>query len=163
MMDSPKRIPIFVLRLIALGAAVTAAILMFSAHDTAHVFNMTFEAKYTNSPTFKYFLIINAVASVYSLLVLCCPTNTSMARFLLVMDLIILLLLDSAISSNVAIGQVGRNGNSHAGWLPICNQVPKFCKQTTAAVIGGFVASLSYLFIVLCSFHNEVNLLPPKD
>lgn len=52
-MGFAQRIPMCLLRLLALAGAVTAAVVMFTSRDSAHVFNMTFEAKYTNSPTFK--------------------------------------------------------------------------------------------------------------
>lgn len=52
-MTLAKRIPIFLLRLLALGAAVTATVITVTSKDTAQVLNMKFEAKYTNSPTFK--------------------------------------------------------------------------------------------------------------
>ncbi|CDO99544.1 unnamed protein product [Coffea canephora] len=160
-MTLAKRVPIFLLRLLALGASVTAAVVMVSARDSAQVFNMTFEANYTNSPTFKYFVIINAVAGGYTLIVLFCPSKVSLFRFLLVSDLIVTLLLDSSVSANIAIGQVGKHGNSHAGWLPICNQVPKFCNHVAGALIANFVASLAYLVILLYSLHIVLNLPKP--
>ncbi|GFP96335.1 CASP-like protein 1c1 [Phtheirospermum japonicum] len=64
-MSLSKRIPIFVLRLLALGATISATLIMVTSHDTAQVFNMKFEAKYSNSPTFKYFVLMNAIASDY--------------------------------------------------------------------------------------------------
>ncbi|KAL3519759.1 hypothetical protein ACH5RR_017908 [Cinchona calisaya] len=161
-MSLAKRVPIFLLRLLALGATVTATVIMVTAHDSAQVLNMTFEAKYTNSPTSKYFVIINAVASGYTLIVIFCPSKISLLRCLLVLDMIVTLLLDSSISANLAIGQVGKYGNAHAGWLPICNQVPKFCDHVTEALIAGFVASLAYFVILLYSFHNVFNLLTVK-
>lgn len=52
-MGFSERIPILVLRLVALGASVSATVIMVTSHDTADVLNMKFEAKYTNTPTFK--------------------------------------------------------------------------------------------------------------
>lgn len=49
----------FLLRLLALGAAVSATVLMVTSHDSAQVFNMKFEAKYTNSPSFKSVHIVS--------------------------------------------------------------------------------------------------------
>ncbi|KAI5657076.1 hypothetical protein M9H77_25869 [Catharanthus roseus] len=161
-MGFAQRIPMCLLRILALGAAVTAAVVMFTSHDTAQVLNMTFEAKYTNSPTFKYFVIINAAASVYTLIVFFCPAKNTLGRFLLVSDLIVTLLLDSSVSACLAIGQVGKNGNEHAGWLPICNQVPKFCDRVTGALIAGFVASIIYFIIILLSLHNVFNIFTIK-
>ncbi|CAA0825110.1 CASP-like protein 1C1 [Striga hermonthica] len=104
----------FVLRLIALGATVSAALIMVTSRDTAQVLNVKFEANYTNSPTFKYFVLINAIASVYTFILLFFPLKTSYRHLILALDLIMTLLLDSSISSCIAIGQVGKKGNSHA-------------------------------------------------
>nr|GMD60601.1 uncharacterized protein LOC109189836 [Ipomoea batatas] len=47
----------------------------------------------------------------------------------------------SSISTCLALGQLGEKGNSHAGWLPICGQVPKFCDHVGGAMIPGFAAT----------------------
>lgn len=52
-MTFAQRIPVFLLRLLALGGTVTAIVVMITSHDSAQVLGMTFEAKYSNSPTFK--------------------------------------------------------------------------------------------------------------
>ncbi|CAA2958899.1 CASP 1C1 [Olea europaea subsp. europaea] len=162
-MTLAKRIPIFLLRLLALGAAVTATVITVTSKDTAQVLNMKFEAKYTNSPTFKYFALINAIASGYSLIMLFFPSKSSCGHLILVFDLIMVLLLDSSISACLAIGQVGKKGNGHAGWLPICGQVPKFCDHVTGALIAGFLAAIIYFLIFLYSLHNFLNLFNLKS
>ncbi|KAK6133421.1 hypothetical protein DH2020_032820 [Rehmannia glutinosa] len=151
-----------VLRLLALGATLSATLIMVTSQDSAQVFNMKFEAKYTNSPTFKYFVLINAIASGYTFIILFFPSKSSYGHFILVLDLIIALLLDSSISACLAIGQVGKNGNSHAGWLPICGQVPKFCDHVKGSLIAGFVAAIVYFLILLYSLHNIINLFTLK-
>ncbi|CAA2999740.1 CASP 1C1 [Olea europaea subsp. europaea] len=106
-MSLAKRIPIILLRLLALGAAVTATVIMVTSKDSAQVFNMKFEAKYTDSPTFKYFALINAIASGYTLIMLFFPSKNSCGHLILVFDLIMALLLDSSISACLAIGRAG--------------------------------------------------------
>ncbi|GER31631.1 CASP-like protein RCOM_1174750 [Striga asiatica] len=162
-MGLSKWIPMFVLRLIALGATVSAALIMVTSRDTAQVLNVKFEAKYTNSPTFKYFVLMNAIASVYTFIMMFLPLKSSYRHLILVLDLIMTLLLDSSISSCIAIGQVGKKGNSYAGWLPICGQVPKFCDHVTGALIAGFVAAIIYFLILLYSLHNVINLFTLKN
>ncbi|CAI9756480.1 unnamed protein product [Fraxinus pennsylvanica] len=162
-MNLAKRIPIFLLRFLALGAAVTATVIMVTSKDTAQVLNMKFEAKYTNSPTFKYFALINAIASGYTLIMLFFPSKSSCGHLILVFDLIMALLLDSSISACLAIGQVGKKGNSHAGWLPICGQVPKFCDHVTGALIAGFLAAVIYFLIILYSLHKFLNIFNIKS
>ncbi|GFP98300.1 CASP-like protein 1c2 [Phtheirospermum japonicum] len=146
------------LRLLALGATVSATVVMVTSHDSAQVFNLKFEAKYTNSPTFMYFVLMNAIASGYTLILLFFPSKSSWGHLILVSDFIITLLLDSSISACLAIGLVGKNGNSHAGWLPICGQVPKFCEHVGGALIAGFVAAVAYFLMFLYSLHNVMNL-----
>lgn len=68
------------------------------------------------------------------------------------------LLLDSSISACLAVGLVGKNGNTHAGWLPICEQVPKFCDHVKGALAAGFVAAIAYFLVILYSLHNVMNL-----
>ncbi|KAE9452582.1 hypothetical protein C3L33_15519, partial [Rhododendron williamsianum] len=158
-MAMAKIIPTFLLRLIALGATISATAVMVTSHDSTTVLNLKFVAKYTNSPTFKYFALTNAIASGYGLTTIFLPSKTSLWRLLLVLDLVILCLLDSSISAALAIGYVGKKGNTQAGWLPICGQVPKFCDHANAALICGFVATIVYFLLVLYSLHSAVNLL----
>lgn len=68
------------------------------------------------------------------------------------------LLLDSSLSACLAVGLVGKNGNSYAGWQPICEQVPKFCDHVVGAIIAGFIAAIAYFLVVLYSLHNVMNL-----
>ncbi|XP_052201991.1 CASP-like protein 1C1 [Diospyros lotus] len=154
-----KRIPTFLLRLTAMAATISATIVMATSHDSSTVLNLKFDAKYTNSPTFKFFVISNAIASGYTLITLFLPSKSSFWRLVLVLDLVILCLLVSSISAALAIGYVGKKGNSHAGWLPICNQVPKFCDHVTGALFSGFAAAIIYFLLLLYSLHNVINLL----
>lgn len=63
------------------------------------------------------------------------------------------MLLCSSISSALSIAQVGKEGNSHAGWLPICSQVPKFCDRVTGALVAGFIAAIIYVILILSYVH----------
>ncbi|KZV37149.1 hypothetical protein F511_15069 [Dorcoceras hygrometricum] len=162
-LDYRGRIPMLVLRLVALAATVSATLIMGTSHESAEYFGIKFEANYKKSPAFKYFVIMNAIASGYTFILSFVPAKTSYGHFVLVLDLVMTLLLDSSISACLAIGQLGKNGNSNAGWLPICSRVPKFCDNVTAALVAGFVASITYLIIVIYSLHNLINLLTLKS
>ncbi|KAA8519805.1 hypothetical protein F0562_014105 [Nyssa sinensis] len=158
-MTKAKRIPPFLLRLLALSATISATIVLVTSHDSAEVLNMSFVAKYSNSPTLKYFMIVNAIASGYSLVLLFVPSKSLLWHFLLVLDLVITSLLISSISAALAIAYVAKKGNSHAGWLPICGQVPKFCDHVTGALVAGFAAVIIYFLLLLYSIHNVLDLL----
>ncbi|MED6195763.1 hypothetical protein PIB30_041006 [Stylosanthes scabra] len=160
-MTKSKRVLLsIILRLLAFGATVAAMVVMVTSHDSAQVLNLTFTAKYSNDPVFKYFVIAEGIASAYSLIVLLitCSQN-SLWRLILILDLVIAMLLTSSISAAVAIAHVGKKGNSHAGWLPICGQVPKFCDHVSGALIAGSIAPILYLLIVLSSMHSVITHL----
>lgn len=69
------------------------------------------------------------------------------------------MLLTAGISAAAAIAYVGKKGNSHSGWLPVCNQFPKFCNHVTAALALGFCGALVYMFILLSAIHTVLNPL----
>ena len=65
------------------------------------------------------------------------------------------MVLTSGISAALAIAYVGKEGNSYAGWLPICGQVPKYCRHVTGAMIAGFIGALLYLLLLLYSIYTR--------
>jgi uncharacterized protein (TIGR01569 family) len=69
------------------------------------------------------------------------------------------MLLSSGISAAVAIAQVGKQGNSFAGWLPICGQVPNYCDHVKGSLIAGFIGVIIYTLILLYSIHNVLDPL----
>ncbi|KAI3440746.1 CASP-like protein [Psidium guajava] len=142
-----------VLRLLAIGATVSAAIVMGTSHERASVFSISFEAKSSDIPSFKYFMIANAIVSVYSFLVIFLPAGSSLWRLVAALDLVVTLLLTSSISAALAVAQVGKDGNARAGWLPICGQVPKYCDHVSGALGAGFAGLVLYVMILLCSLH----------
>ncbi|KAK3010247.1 hypothetical protein RJ639_010819 [Escallonia herrerae] len=158
-MSKAKSIPLFLLRLLALGATVCATIVMVTSHESTKVLNMTFEAKYSDSPTFKYFLVVNAVASGYSLIILFLSSKNLTWQLVLVSDLVITSLLISSLSAALGVSQVAKKGNLHAGWLPICGQVPKFCDHVAGALVSELIAAIFYFLLLLNSLHNTLDLL----
>ncbi|XVE88039.1 hypothetical protein DITRI_Ditri19aG0036700 [Diplodiscus trichospermus] len=160
-MGIAKRIMTILLRLLALGATVSAVVVMVTSHDSADVLNLKFSAKYSNTPTFKYYVIAEAIASGYSLIVLFLFSKSLVWRLIVILDVVIAMLLTSSISAALAVAQIGKKGNSHAGWLPICGQFPKFCDHVTGALISGFVAAIVYLVLNLYSLHAVLSPVFP--
>ncbi|KAI0492272.1 hypothetical protein KFK09_026541 [Dendrobium nobile] len=83
------------------------------------------------------------------------------SRWFAVFDVIIAMLLTGAMASAGSISQVGKKGNVHAGWLPICDEVSKYCNQIMAALISGFIGLFLYTIIVLHTITTELNPLLP--
>ncbi|OMO65160.1 hypothetical protein COLO4_31477 [Corchorus olitorius] len=161
-MAKTKRVITILLRLLALGACISATVVMITSHDSADVLNMKFSAKYTNTPTFKYYVIAEAIAAGYSLIVLFLSSKSLCWRLIVILDVVMAMLLTSSISAALAIAQVGKKGNSHAGWLPVCDQVPKFCDHVTGSLVSGFVAAIVYLVLNLYSLHAVLSPLFPN-
>lgn len=69
------------------------------------------------------------------------------------------MLLTSSISAALAIAYVGKKGNPNAGWLPICDQVTKYCNQVKGALVVGFISVIIYMLLLLYSIHRVLNPL----
>ncbi|TKY59267.1 CASP protein 1C2 [Spatholobus suberectus] len=158
-MTKTKTVLTLFLRFLATGATIAAVIVMVTSHDSAEVLNLTFTAKYSNDQAFKYFVIAEAIACGYSLIVLFTCSQNSLGRLFLILDVVIAMLLSSSVSAALAIAHVGKKGNSHTGWLPICGQVPKFCDHVTGALVAGFAAAIIYLLLIVSSLYSSQNPL----
>ncbi|VAI70850.1 unnamed protein product [Triticum turgidum subsp. durum] len=125
-----------VLRLVAAVTAAAAAIIMVTSRETTSLFGLEIEA--------NFFVVAYAVACVYSLLVILVPPGGAASRLVVMADV-----------------AVGRNGNEHAGWLPICEQVHGYCNQVMGALIAGFVALVVYFLIIMHSLHAVTDTMCP--
>jgi uncharacterized protein (TIGR01569 family) len=67
---------------------------------------------------------------------------------------IIGMVLTGAVAATGALAEVGKNGNTHAGWLPICGQVHAYCSRVSGALIAGFAALVLYFLIIMYSLHE---------
>ncbi|XP_068345609.1 CASP-like protein 1C1 [Pyrus communis] len=154
-----KRLCTLVLRLMAVGATLLAAIVMVTSHQRTSIFGISFEVKYNHTPAFRYFVIANAIATVYGFLVIFLPSKSQLWRLVVALDVVITILLSSSISAALAIGTLGKNGNSYAGWLPICGQVPKYCDRVKGALISSFVGLIIYVLLLLYAIHTVLDPL----
>ncbi|CAM8984920.1 unnamed protein product [Rhodiola kirilowii] len=154
-----KRLPISLLRALALSATLAAAIVVATSREKVNLFGLTLEAKYSDTPSFKYFVIANIIASVYSLAVLFLPFAGLLGELILALDVVITALLTSSIGAALAIAQVGKKGNTQAGWLPICDQVQKYCHRVEIGLITGFIGVIIYLLILLYKVINISSFL----
>ncbi|XP_020202452.1 CASP-like protein 1C2 [Cajanus cajan] len=158
-MAKTKRVLALFLRFLAIGATIAAVIVMVTSHESSQVLDLTFTAKYSDDKAFKYFVIAEAIACAYSLIVLFTCSQSSLARLILILDVVIAMVLSSSVSAAVAIAHVGKKGNSHAGWLPICGQVPKFCDHVTGALVAAFAAAIIYFLLIFSTLYSAQNPL----
>ena len=69
------------------------------------------------------------------------------------------MLLSSSISAALAIAYVGKKGNTYAGWLPICGQVPNYCDHVKGALVAGFAGLIIYMVLILHAIHTVLDPL----
>lgn len=70
--------------------------------------------------------------------------------FVFFTQLMVLLVLAGCAAAS-AIGYVGRYGNDHSGWSPICDHFAKFCKRITNSVILSYLAVFFLLMLTITS------------
>ncbi|XP_040376016.1 CASP-like protein 1C1-1 [Oryza brachyantha] len=154
--DKARWIVAVVLRVAAAGAAAVAAVLMAMSHETVTIFNMEVQAKFGYTPSLVFFVAANAAASACSVVVLLVPTAASKlaARLLLMADVVLGMVLTGAVAAAGAIAELGKHGNSHAGWMAICEQVPVFCDRVRSALVAGSVAIVLYYLLLMYSIYT---------
>uniref|UniRef100_A0A0E0DNT2 CASP-like protein n=1 Tax=Oryza meridionalis TaxID=40149 RepID=A0A0E0DNT2_9ORYZ len=150
-----------VLRLAAAAAAAAAAVVMVTSRETTSFFGIQMEAKYSYTPSFIFFVVVYAVAAAYSLLVLAVPAGSALSRLALTTDVVLGIVLAGAVAASGAISDIAKNGNSHAGWLPVCGQIHAYCNHVMAALIAGFVALAIHFVIVMYSLHIVTDVICP--
>nr|CAB3471597.1 unnamed protein product [Digitaria exilis] len=128
---------------------------MATSHQTISLLGMQLEAKFQHTPSLVFFVVANVLACAYSLLVLIVPPASPAARFSFGFCALQMagMVLTGAVAAAGAISDLGKNGNDHAGWLPICGLVHTFCDH----VKGG-----SHLRpVILCFFLLYSTLTSP--
>ncbi|XP_020698441.1 CASP-like protein 1C1 [Dendrobium catenatum] len=157
-MAKASRACALLLRFLAMAATISAAAIMATSHETTNIFSITIKAEFYQIPSFTFFVIANSISAAYSLIALFLLPAGLISRWFAV---IIAMLLTGAMASAGSISQVGKKGNVHAGWLPICDEVSKYCNQIMEALISGFIGLLLHTIIVLHTITTELNPLLP--
>ncbi|GFP85747.1 CASP-like protein 1f2 [Phtheirospermum japonicum] len=146
------------LRLSAIAATLSAAWITLSTKQTALVFGIEFDARYSYSPAFKFFAYANlivcvcTVVSLFIALILGRKMVDPIYYFYLFLhDLVMTVLLMAGCAAATAVGYVGRYGNSHSGWMPICGYFAKFCNRATAACALSYFGFFFFLILTLIS------------
>ncbi|WCJ36325.1 CASP-like protein 1F2 [Euphorbia peplus] len=137
------------LRISTFSATLASAWITLTNTQTIQIGVFTMDAKYNYSPATKFLAYANIIVSVLSLLsvMFLCVLGRyggSPARFffLFLHDMMMMSLTLAGCSAATAIGYLGKYGNEHSGWMPICDHFEKFCKK------GTFSLALSYLSLV---------------
>ncbi|TXG63513.1 hypothetical protein EZV62_010507 [Acer yangbiense] len=119
-------------------------------------------AKWQYLSAIVYFMVSNTIAYSYAAASLAYSITFLTGKFKnntailvrTILDLIILGLLSSATGAGMAVGVLGREGNSHVLWNKVCNLFGGFCREFAAALILSLVGSLVFLLLVVVAVFN---------
>ncbi|CAA0824608.1 CASP-like protein 1C2 [Striga hermonthica] len=150
-----------VLRILVIAFTLGAAIIMATSQQTVTFFGIAMDARYSYSSSFRFNLVANCVACGLTVLsvILVISLNPSKSNpnkyfYLLLHDMLSLVLLLSGTSAAMAIGYVGRYGQSKTGWMPVCDRVAKFCDKIIASIVSSFVALICLVLLTIMSAHK---------
>nr|P0DH80.1 RecName: Full=Casparian strip membrane protein 1; Short=PtCASP1 [Pinus taeda] len=150
----------FLLRLLAIGATLSAAIAMGTNNETLKFFTQFFQfnARFYNLSAFIYFVIANATVGLYLLLSLpfsifdiVRPRAAAFRVLLIFFDTVMVAVCTSGAAAATAIMYVARRGNTKTNWFSICQQFNSFCDQATGALGASFAAVVLLILLVLLS------------
>lgn len=71
----------------------------------------------------------------------------------------IVILLAGGCGAATTYAQVGKYGNSHAGWMPICDNFGKFCHKVLYSLILGYITAFCYVLLAIISA-NKARKIP---
>ncbi|GFQ07425.1 CASP-like protein 1b2 [Phtheirospermum japonicum] len=117
----------------------------------------TLVAKFQHTPAFVFFVIANGNASLHNLLMLGFSfvghkfiSFKGLAPLAIpILDLINVAIVSGGASAAAFMGQLGRDGNSHARWNKICDKFDGFCDRGGGAMIASFFGLM--MMIIVCS------------
>ncbi|KAL3636589.1 hypothetical protein CASFOL_018888 [Castilleja foliolosa] len=150
----------FILRLVAIIATLASAIAMGTTNQSLSFFTqfIRFRAKYSDLPTFTFFVAANSIVSAYLVLSLglsifhIMKSGAQKSRVILIFfDTAMLALLSAGASAAAAIVYLAHKGNTRTNWFAICQQFDLFCQRTSGSLIGSFGGMLVFILLILMS------------
>ncbi|KAL2523082.1 Casparian strip membrane protein 5 [Forsythia ovata] len=150
----------FIMRIVAVIGTLGSAIAMGTTNETLPFFTqfIRFRAAYSDLPTFRFFVVANAIVTAY--LILSLPLSIfhivkSGARatrtVLIIFDTAMMAFLTSGAFAAAAIVYLAHKGNTRANWFAICQQFNSFCERVSGSLVGSFIGILVLLLLILFS------------
>ncbi|KAL8158514.1 hypothetical protein V2J09_000051 [Rumex salicifolius] len=158
-MGKTKRVGAIVLRAVAFLATACAAVIMYTSREETQFLVFAFGIKYSHIPAFQFFFVVNAVAAVYSLLVIFLPSHSLLWKLVFALDAFMTMMLTASIAAALAVGLMFKNGNLYTGYPPVCGFVSSFCDRVTAAIVAGFLGAAAYGLLVAATVHTLLDPL----
>ncbi|MED6221239.1 hypothetical protein PIB30_052580 [Stylosanthes scabra] len=160
-----------ILRFLFFGASVSALASIVSSYQTEFVLfqgvPVLQPAKFKYSPALIYFVSAFTVSGFYGLLTTIISISLiqkpqyklKFLLHLLFWDALILGIVASATGAAGSIAYVGLKGNSHVGWIKICNVYDKFCRHlagSIAVALFGSIVNVLLIWLSAYTLHTHV-------
>ncbi|ERN06223.1 CASP-like protein 1F1 isoform X1 [Amborella trichopoda] len=147
-----------IVRSIAAITSLSATILMVTDKQSISLFGLPITAKYTYAPAFRFFTASNSIAFAYSVLSLTYlllkkaqGSGQKIGFFVFLLDLIMVVVVMAGSSGATAMAWLGKYGNPHTGWLPICGTFKSFCFRAAFSLSLSYVSFFALFLLILLS------------
>ncbi|CAA2972100.1 CASP 1B2 [Olea europaea subsp. europaea] len=130
---------------------------------------VTLTAKFQHTPAFVFFVIANGNASLHNLLMLIVSILGPKFDYkgfrplvIAALDMMNVALVSGGVNAAAFMGQLGRDGNSHARWNKICDKFDSYCDRGSGAMLASFIGLglmiiINIISIVKLRSHKLVN------
>ncbi|KAJ8559764.1 hypothetical protein K7X08_003822 [Anisodus acutangulus] len=149
-------------RILSTAFTLAATLIILTSKQTVTVFGIEMDARYSYSSAFKFFALTNIIGCAFSVLSLFLASFLGHKNldpknyfYMFLHDLIMMALLLAGCAAATAVGYVGKYGEMHSGWMPICDHVSKFCHKVTTSVMLSYFAVILYLFLTIISANQS--------
>ncbi|XP_006347351.1 CASP-like protein 1F1 [Solanum tuberosum] len=153
------------LRILATIFTLASTWIILTSKQTVTIFGLEMDARYSYSSAFKFFAFANMIGCAFSVLSLflasvlghkgLVPKNSF---YMFLHDLIVMAVLLAGCAAATAVGYVGKYGEMHSGWMPICEHVDKFCHKVTNSVMLSYFAVFFYLCLTIISANQSTQI-----
>ncbi|CAI8587399.1 unnamed protein product [Vicia faba] len=126
----------------------------------------TLSAKFNQTPAFVFFVIANGNASLHNLVMIALDLLGPQYDYkglrlalIAILDMLTMALASAGDGAATFMSELGRNGNSHARWVKICDKFESYCNRGGGALIASFIGFILLLIIAVMSI---AKLLKPN-
>ncbi|KHN48115.1 CASP-like protein 1B1 [Glycine soja] len=162
------------LRVVAFLATASATLVMAFNKQTKSMVvatigtnpvTITLTAMLQHTPAFIFFVIVNAIASFYNMVVIGVEILGPQYDYkelrlglIAILDVMTMALAATGDGAATFMAELGRNGNSHARWDKICDKFEAYCNRGGVALIASFVGLILLLVVTVMSITKMLKL-----
>ncbi|PON34013.1 Casparian strip membrane protein [Parasponia andersonii] len=166
--DRRVRVAELVLRCLICALGLVACVLVGTDTQVKEIFSVQKKAKFTDMKALVFVVIVNGVASGYSLVqALRCIVSMVRGNVLFSKPLAWVIFSGDQVMAYVTVAAVGaaaqsamfaKLGQPELQWMKICNMYEKFCNQVGEGIASALLVSLSTVVISGISAFNLFRL-----